>query len=61
MIINSDFEIAYLVGAFTLLGVILIGGLLTTIHLEQWHPKLVGAAVGALLGVALIEAIPLLT
>jgi hypothetical protein len=30
-------------------------------HLERWHPKLVGAAIGALLGIALIEAVPLIT
>ena len=61
MLINNDFEIGYLVIAFALLGVILIGALLTTLHLERWHPKLVGAAIGALLGIALIEAMPMLT
>jgi hypothetical protein len=44
-----------------LLGVILIGALLTALHLDRWHPKLIGAALGALLGLALIEAVPILT
>ena len=61
MLINNDFEIGYLVIAFALLGVIAIGALLTALHLERWHPKLVGAAIGALLGIALIEAMPMLT
>ncbi|KVC16242.1 hypothetical protein WI69_19545 [Burkholderia diffusa] len=61
MLINNDFEIGYLVIEFALLGVILIGALLTSLHLERWHPKLVGAAIGALLGIALIEAMPMLT
>ncbi|HWT38058.1 MAG TPA: hypothetical protein VN289_17345 [Paraburkholderia sp.] len=61
MVINSDFEIAFLVVSFTLLGVILVGSLLTAVHLERWHPKLIGAAIGALLGIALIEAVPLVT
>ncbi|NIF42692.1 hypothetical protein F3J14_17730 [Burkholderia sp. Tr-862] len=61
MLINNDFEIGYLVIAFALLGVILIGALLMALHLERWHPKLVGAAIGALLGIALIEAMPMLT
>jgi len=61
MRINNDFEIGYLVIAFALLGVILIGALLTSLHLERWHPKLIGAALGVLLGIALIEAMPMLT
>ncbi|KGB90844.1 hypothetical protein [Burkholderia multivorans] len=61
MVINNDFEIGYLVVAFALLGVILIGALLTALHLERCHPKLVGAAIGALIGIALIEAMPMLT
>ncbi|HGL6716118.1 hypothetical protein NTJ56_31260 [Burkholderia contaminans] len=59
-IINSDFEMGYLVIASTLLGLVLFGALLTALHL-RWHPRLVGAALGALLGIALIEAIPMLT
>ncbi|AJY09888.1 hypothetical protein K6W16_21390 [Burkholderia dolosa] len=61
MVINNDFEIGYLVVAFALLGVILFGALLTALHLERWHPKLIGAAIGALIGIALIEAVPMLT
>ncbi|MDR8732048.1 hypothetical protein FEQ05_02926 [Burkholderia pseudomultivorans] len=61
VLIDNDFEIGYLVVAFALLGVILFGALLTALHLERWHPKLIGAALGALIGIALIEAMPMLT
>lgn len=61
MVINNDFEIGYLLIAFALLGTILLGDLLGTLRLQRWHPKLVGAAVGALLGFALIEAVPMFT
>jgi UDP-N-acetylmuramyl pentapeptide phosphotransferase/UDP-N-acetylglucosamine-1-phosphate transferase len=61
MVIDNDFEISYLVFAFALLGVILIGGLLDRFHLQRLHPRLVGATLGALLGFALIEAVPLFT
>jgi hypothetical protein len=61
MIISSDFEIGYLLAALALLGVILVGSLLTALHLNRWHPKLVSATIGVLLGFALIEAVPLFT
>jgi hypothetical protein len=61
VVINNDFEIGYLLIAFALLGIILVGGLLDALQLDRWHPKLVGAAVGALLGLALIEAVPMFT
>ncbi|KAG8155027.1 hypothetical protein [Burkholderia catarinensis] len=61
MQIDHDFEIGYLVIALALPGVILSGALLTALHRERWHPKVVGAALGALLGIALIEAMPMLT
>ena len=61
VIIYSDFEIGYLIVIFALLGVILVGALLATFHLDRWHPKLLGAVIGALLGFALIEAVPMLT
>jgi hypothetical protein len=61
VLINNEFEIGYLVVVFALLGVILIGALLTALHLDRWHPKLISAAIGALLGLALIEAVPMLT
>ncbi|SAK46304.1 membrane protein [Caballeronia catudaia] len=61
MLINNEFEIGYLVVVFALLGVVLIGALLTALHLDRWHPKLIGATLGALLGLALIEAVPMLT
>jgi len=31
------------------------------LHLDGWHPKIVSAVVGALIGVALIEAVPAIT
>jgi hypothetical protein len=61
MLINSGFEITYVLVAFALLGAILIGALITALHLERWHPGLVGAAVGAISGFALIESLPMLT
>jgi hypothetical protein len=61
MVIGSEFEVGYLLVAFALLGIILIGGLLDSMHLGKLHPRLVGAALGALLGFALIEAVPLFT
>ncbi|HKT94970.1 MAG TPA: hypothetical protein VJS30_00350 [Paraburkholderia sp.] len=61
MVINNEFEVAYLLVAFALLGAILVGTLIAALHLDKWHPKLVGAAVGALVGLALIEAVPMLT
>jgi hypothetical protein len=61
VIINNDFEIGYLLVAFALLGIILIGSLFSMLHLERWHPRLIGAALGALLGFVLIEAVPMFT
>lgn len=61
VVINNDFEIGYLLVAFALLGIILISNLFSLLHLDRWHPRLVGAAVGALLGFVLIEAVPMFT
>ncbi|WP_031364714.1 hypothetical protein [Caballeronia sordidicola] len=61
MMIINDFEIGYMVIVFALLGAILLGGLLSALHLDRWHPQMLGAAMGALLGVALIEAVALIT
>jgi hypothetical protein len=61
MVISNDFEIGYLLVVFALLGCILIGALLGALHLDGWHPNAIGAAAGALLCVALIEALPALT
>lgn len=61
MIIGNDFEIGFLLVIFALLGIILIGTLLDTLHLQRLHPRLIGAAVGVLVGFALIEAVPMLT
>ncbi|WP_296650941.1 hypothetical protein [Paraburkholderia sp.] len=61
MLITSGFEITYVLIAFALLGAILIGALITALHLERWHPRLIGAAIGTLLGFVLIEALPMMT
>lgn len=61
MLITSNFEITYLLVAFALLGSILVGALISALHLERWHPRLVGALVGALLGLVLIESVPIMT
>ena len=61
MVIGNDFEIGFLLLAFALLGIILIGALLDALKLQRLHPRLIGATVGALLGFALIEAVPLFT
>jgi hypothetical protein len=61
MLINSDFEVGYLLVVFSLLGVIFVGAMMTACHLERWHPRLVGGAIGALLGLVLIEAVPMVT
>lgn len=61
MIIGNDFEFGFLLVIFALLGIILIGTLLDTLHLQRLHPRLIGAAVGVLVGFALIEAVPMLT
>jgi hypothetical protein len=61
MVIDNDFEIGYLLIAFALLGAILVGTLLNSLQLQRWHPKLLGATVGALLGFVLIETVPMFT
>ncbi|EEP88699.1 hypothetical protein BMAPRL20_A2065 [Burkholderia mallei PRL-20] len=48
--------------AFAALGAIIIGGLLTAMHLKRkYHPNLIGALIGALLCFLLIEALPAIT
>ncbi|MGU7773764.1 hypothetical protein ACV229_26720 [Burkholderia sp. MR1-5-21] len=60
MLINSDFKIAFLIVIFAVLGA-MIGALLTALQLDRGHTELIAAAIGALIGVAVIEAVPLLT
>lgn len=61
MIINSTFEISYLALAFAALGAIVIGALLTVMHVRRkYHPNLIGALLGALLCFLLLEALPAL-
>lgn len=62
MIINGTFQISFVLMAFVALGVILIGGLLASMHFRhQYHPNLIGALIGALLCFLLIEALPAIT
>ncbi len=61
VVINSTFEISYVVLAFAALGAILIGALLALMHIRrQYHPNLIGALIGALLCFLLLEALPAL-
>ena len=62
MNVNHTFELSYMMIAFAVIGVIVIGGLLAAMHLKhKYHPKLIGALIGALLCFLLIEALPALT
>ncbi len=61
MAINSAFEISYMTLAFAALGAILIGALLTVMHVKRrYHPNLIGALLGALLCFLLLEVLPAL-
>jgi hypothetical protein len=60
MVINSTLEIGLVVAEFALMGLIIIGALLGALHLDRWHPKLIGAAIGAVIGIVLIETVPML-
>jgi hypothetical protein len=59
--IKGDIGISYLIITLSLLGIIFTDSLLTALRLELWPPKLLGATVGALLGLGLIEAVLLFT
>lgn len=61
MIIGNDFEIGFLLIIFALLGIVLVGTWLDTLHLQKLHPRLIGATIGVLVGFAIIEAVPMLT
>ncbi|QQK01956.1 hypothetical protein JFN94_12800 [Burkholderia anthina] len=64
MNINHSFELSYvtIAFAFAVVGAIVIGGLLATMHMKhKYHPNLIGALIGALLCFLLIEALPALT
>lgn len=59
MAINNTFEISHLTLAFAALGAILIGALLTLMHVKRrLDPNLIGALAGALLCFLLLEALP---
>ena len=59
MVIDSTFAISYVTLAFAALGAIVIGALLTMMHVKRrYHPNLIGALIGALLCFLLLEALP---
>ena len=59
MVIDSTFEISYVTLAFAALGAIVIGALLTIMHVKRrYHPNLIGALIGAFLCFLLLEALP---
>ncbi|MGN6232329.1 MAG: hypothetical protein ACTHNZ_14370 [Trinickia sp.] len=61
MAINHTFEISYVMLAFAALGAIVIGALLTVMHVKRrYDPNLIGAVLGALLCFLLLEALPAL-
>jgi hypothetical protein len=55
-----DFSMGFMLAIMAILGMVLLGSLGAALRLGRWHPALIGAAVGALTGVALIEAVPML-
>lgn len=62
MVISETFGVTYVMIAVTCLGAVLVGGLLTAMHLRhQYHPNLIGALIGALLCFLVLEALPALT
>jgi hypothetical protein len=62
MVINDTFEFSYVLLAFAALGAIVIGALLTSMHLKRkYHPNLIGALIGALLCFILLETLPAFT
>jgi hypothetical protein len=62
MVIHDTFEISYVMIAFTCLGLILVGGLLTIMHMRhKYYPNLIGALIGAMFCFLLLEALPALT
>ncbi|VWC17413.1 membrane protein [Burkholderia aenigmatica] len=59
---SHSFELSYVMIAFAVVGVIVIGGLLAAMRMKhKYHPNLIGALIGALLCFLLIEALPALT
>ena len=59
MVLNNTFEVSYVMLAFVALGAIVIGALVTLMHVKRrYHPNLIGALVGALLCFLLLEALP---
>jgi hypothetical protein len=60
MSFEYDFSTGLMVAIMAILGMVLIGNLGAVLRLDRWHPALIGAAVGVLMGVALIEAVPMI-
>jgi hypothetical protein len=62
MIIHDTFNIPGVMIVFACVGMILVGGLLATMHMRhKYHPNLIGALIGAMLCFLLLEALPALT
>ena len=62
MNINHSLELSYVMIAFAVMGVSVIGALLAMMHRKhKYSPNLIGALIGALLCFLLIEALPALT
>lgn len=62
MVIANAFELSYMTLAFAALGAIVIGALLTAMHVRRrYHPNLIGALIGALICFVLLEALPAFT
>ena len=62
MIIHDGFHISYVMIAFVCLGLMMIGGMLTSMRLRRkYHPNLIGALIGAMLCFLLLEALPAIT
>ncbi len=56
-----SFEAAYLGIAFIVLTALLIGLAVAAWHFKRVSPQLAGAVIGALVGIVLLECVPLLT
>jgi len=56
-----SFEAAYLGIAFMVLIALVIGLAIAAWHLKRISPQLAGAVIGALVGLVLLECVPMLT
>jgi hypothetical protein len=62
MFINGAFGNTYVLMAFAVMGVLLIGGLVVSMRLRnRYQPGLIGVLIGALFCFLLLEALPAIT